>query len=82
VKLVAWCTALLLLVGAAVALDDAGDGRSTGGSPRRTLDLEGAELAAASRLHTFADCDELLGYYGSRRCGRASTASPRAATRS
>ena len=62
-KLVAWCTALLLLVGAAVALDDAGDGRSTGGAPPRSIDLRGAELAAASRLHTFSDCDELLGYY-------------------
>jgi hypothetical protein len=63
VKLVAWCTALLLLVGAAVGLDDLGDGRSTGGGRTPTVDLAGAELAAASRLHTFSDCDELLDYY-------------------
>ena len=62
-KLVAWCTALLLLVGAAVGLDDLGDGRTTGSGPTPTLDLTGAELATASRLQAFSDCDELLGYY-------------------
>ena len=59
-KLVAWCTALLLLVGVAVGLDEAGgDGTGRGSD---ALDLAGVELATASRLRAFEGCDELLGY--------------------
>jgi len=66
VKLLAWCAALLLLVGVAVGLDDAapdpGGARRAPGSSR-PFDLGGVELASASNLQGFDDCDELLGYF-------------------
>ena len=64
-KLLAWCAALLLLVGVAVGMDDAGpdaDGKRSASATSRPFDLGGAELAAASSLRGFDDCDELLGY--------------------
>ncbi len=65
-KLLAWCAALLLLVGVAVALDDAGpdrDGRPVAPWSSRPFDLGGAELASTSSLRAFEDCGELLGYF-------------------
>jgi hypothetical protein len=82
VKLVAWCTALLLLVGAAVALDDAGTagrpvGRHAGPSTWRGRSSQPRPGSTPSPTATSSSATT-----GSRRCGRASTASPRAATRS
>jgi hypothetical protein len=65
VKLLAWCAALLLLVGVAVGLDEAGpdaDRRRPASATSRPFALGGVELAAASSLRGFDDCDELLGY--------------------
>ena len=65
-KLIAWCSALLLLVGIAVGLDDAGGGRERdrgGPASSRPFDLGGAELASASNLRAFDDCVELLDYF-------------------
>ena len=65
-KLLAWCAALLLLFGVAVGLDDAGPDRDRRSAPpgsARLFDLGGAELASASSLQAFDDCDELLGYF-------------------
>ena len=65
-KLLAWCAALLVLVGVAVGLGetapDPGRGRETAGSPR-PFDLRGGELASASSLRAFDDCGELLGWF-------------------
>ena len=65
-KLFAWCAALLLLFGVAVALGDAGPDRArrpAGPASARPFDLGGAELASTSSLRAFDDCDELLGYF-------------------
>lgn len=65
-KLLAWCAALLLLVGVAVELDDAGpdpDGARRASGSSRPFDLGSVELASASNLQGFDDCDELLGYF-------------------
>ena len=65
-KLLAWCAALLLLVGVAVALDDTGPDRDRRrGAPgsSRPFDVGGAELASTTSLQAFDDCGELLGYF-------------------
>ncbi|MEX2659174.1 MAG: beta-propeller domain-containing protein [Acidimicrobiales bacterium] len=62
-KIIAWCSALLLLVGVAVALDDMDGERPVPPAGSRPFALEGATLASASSLRAFEDCGELLDYF-------------------
>ncbi|HUF32355.1 MAG TPA: beta-propeller domain-containing protein [Acidimicrobiales bacterium] len=62
-KILAWCTAIVLLVGAAVGLEGLDRHPASPPGAGRAFAVDGVEFASAASLQPFGDCDELLAFF-------------------